>query len=269
MGWIEYCLAASALSNFFVLIAWRNRFRGFGNATATKFRVPSVDFSTNPIPSVVVSDSEMRRPDESKMAFLRLRSPKEKETDGDRLKSPTGVYTGEPMPMQPKPIYPWRWVALLLICVALVCLFISGFLNEIAPSVFPAGPPLWPSDLLLSSGEKGVLPEFPKTKKMFNNEWNYQDTGVQGDNAGRDMLPVGHGVVELRWPEHLKLPKSSHYIDEKVSEQSGIELAEVSVVKELDCLIKVRSALIGYEYNMKLSEHMKAEVHACLDYGKY
>ena len=127
---------------------------------------------------------------------------------------------------------------------------------------------VWPSDLFLSNGGKGIAPDFPRVKKTFNDEWTYQDTGVRGDRAWRDMLPEGYGVVELRWPERLKLPKKTYYVDHPSSEKEGIELAEVSVVKELDCLIKVRSAFIGYEYNMRLSQHMKTEVHACLDFGE-
>jgi hypothetical protein len=230
----------------------------------SKFGLNAVDFSHHPVPSILVT--EMRRPDESKMAFLRLRSPKEKGMDDVRLKSPVGVYTGEPVPLTASSGYPARTVALLLTCVCLVCLFISGFLNGITPAVLPATRIIWPYNMLLRNGGKGVVPEYPRIKTMFKNEWTYQDSGVQGDAAWRDMLPKGHGVVELRWPEHLKLPKDSHYTTEQ--EQGGIELAEVSVVKELDCLIKIRSALIGYEYNMKLNQKMKIEVHTCLDYGK-
>ena len=263
MGWMEFCLAASALSNFFVLIAWRHRFR----SDAGKFRVRSVDLTARPIPSVVVTPAEMRRPDESKMAFLRLRSPKEKVNDYDRLKSPVGAYTGEPIPLPTPPRYPWKTVGFVILSICVAGLFISGFFGQLAPSVF-LSVPQWPTDLFLKSGERGVVPQYPRIKTMFAHDQTFQDTGVQGDTAWRDMLPKGHGIVELRWPDHLKLPKKSTYIDGQKSDTAGVELGEVSVVKELDCLIKVRSALIGYEYNMQLSDPMKKEVHACLDYGK-
>jgi hypothetical protein len=268
MAWLELCLAASALSHFFVFIAWRRRFRGLlGNG---KLRIHSVDFSAHPVPAIVVAPTDMRRPDDSKMSFLRLRSPKDKDSvDFDRLKSPIGTYTGEPMPL-PKPSqYPWKTVATLLGCVGIACLSITGCLNQIAPAIFPPAPQILQTSLWLKNGKEGVVPEYPRVKKMFTNDRSFQDTGVQGDAAWRDMLPKGHGVVELRWPEHLKMPKPALYHDSSLSPMAGIELAEVSVVKELDCLIKIRSALVGYEYNMDLTRQMKIEVHACLDYGKF
>ena len=61
------------------------------------------------------------------------------------------------------------------------------------------------------------------------------------------MLPAGNGLVQVRYPSQYGLPRSEKQTDGYGREVADVEVYEVAVVRELECLLVVRELLGRYE----------------------
>lgn len=91
------------------------------------------------------------------------------------------------------------------------------------------------------------VPQFPSIALPVRDDPAFQDPGEPGHEAWLRMLPAGNGLVQVRHPSQYGLPRSEKQTDGYGREVADVEVYEVAVVRELECLLVVRELLGRYE----------------------
>lgn len=114
---------------------------------------------------------------------------------------------------------------------------------------------------------EGAVPSFPPVRLAVRDAMEFQDTGERGHEAWLRMLPEGDGLVKVAQPRRHGLPQSQRLVDEAGGVVGDVEVFEVAVVRELECLLAVRQLLGRYEGREKeVTEDETRDVHRCLDH---
>jgi len=219
-------------------------------------------------------------------------------------KSPSGAYTGEPVPY--KPYSPGRYQKSKTRILSTLLLFVTvlGGILWFFPRLFllpgativhtrPSLSGWWRSS---SSDSKPFVPAFPKYEMTFKDNYVFQQKGRAADRAWETMFPHSGGSIAVKNPRDFGLPPSFPAPDEAGNNASDTEIYEVSVIRQLGCLVScrqpwegssflrarpylkkwlfanvpktlLRRILIDYEDNVAPQPHTQAHAFHCLDHG--
>lgn len=115
----------------------------------------------------------------------------------------------------------------------------------------------------------GPVPSFPRVRLAVKDMLEFQDNGERGHEAWLRMLPEGDGLVKVAQPRRHGLPPSQRWVDAQGEVAGDVEVFEVAVVRELECLLVVRQLLGRLEEKGKaieMNHHEKRDAHRCLDH---
>lgn len=163
-------------------------------------------------------------------------------------KSPRGAYTGEPVPhrrdsaLQPKKIL-FALLALLILTSGL--LYFVPELRLAIPGlrIIASNPSIWPDDPpARKSPQKPIsfVPDFPLYEMTFKDVYPFQQKGKAADSAWSNMFPHGGGSIAVKNPRKFGLPPSMVALDALGNNVSDTEIYEVSVIRQLGCLVSRR-----------------------------
>jgi hypothetical protein len=121
------------------------------------------------------------------------------------------------------------------------------------------------------------VPTFPWIPLAVHDSAAYQDPGEAGHEAWFQMFPQGNGLVKVSQPRRYGLPQSQPWRAKYGGKKWGTsedgydeeaEVFEVAVVRELECLLRVRAVISDMFEDRSIVNGMEArsEVWRCLDH---
>ncbi|KAK5050858.1 hypothetical protein LTR84_003417 [Exophiala bonariae] len=168
-------------------------------------------------------------------------------------KSPRGAYTGEPVPFrqQHKAIQSKRILLALLtlLTVSSALLYFVPQLRIAIPGLrlipskaslsWPAYPPAIAAQQQQKQQQKqdSFVPDFPLYEMTFKDVHPFQQKGKAADSAWSNMFPHGGGSIAVKNPRKFGLPPSMIALDAAGNNVSDTEIYEVSVIRQLGCLV--------------------------------
>ncbi|EXJ65414.1 hypothetical protein A1O7_01755 [Cladophialophora yegresii CBS 114405] len=194
---------------------------------------------------------------------LRFHSPvhrSEKDAVVPRTpKSPRGAYTGDPVPVV-KQSHPHLrraiTLAFLLGTLAAAVLLFFALVPHYRLGLERQIPAL--SSFYRTTRSGGTRPNQHATppppteviQSVFTDHPAFQMQGAKGDRAWLNMFPKGDGRVRMRDPE-MKME---------------MQIYDVAVIKQLDCLALLRHILIDYSHEHHPLAREKSRAFHCLDH---
>lgn len=116
-------------------------------------------------------------------------------------------------------------------------------------------------------GPGHLIPSFPPISLAVHDDPSFQDPGEVGHEAWERMLPRDYNGIVVQQPRRYGLPRSK-----RLQEGNEAEVLEVAVVRELECLMEMRSMLEDVFDSKdavdKLSGGKRREARRCLDHRK-